>query len=106
MKSLNESILSSNNADWKGTRKKLSEKISRVFEGIKAPGRDALNQKLEVGDIVITIDTTNTVVGCVTNKKDPNDEGCIIIYVPRKGREISIYAFKVIKLENPEELIK
>ena len=92
------------------TNKKLAEKITHKFDHAKntidGSFYDNLGQKLEAGDIVVTINDTLSLIGCITNMQDPEDKECMLVYIPHYGEKSiksikSIFPFDVIKLENP-----
>lgn len=110
MKTIKESILSSTNSGSVAVKRKLAEKLAEKFDHAKnSVGKwsyDNLGHKLEEYDIIITINTTVSNIGIITQLQDPDDEECMMVYIPSKKGEISIYPFDVIKLDDPEKLLK
>lgn len=110
MKTIKESILSSTNSGSVAVKRKLVEKLAEKFDHAKnSVGKwsyDNLGHKLEEYDIIITINTTVSNIGIITQLQDPDDEECMMVYIPRLKGEISIYPFDVIKLDDPEKLLK
>ena len=114
MKNLSESILDDDqtikNKIYLHAHTKLAEKLAQKFEKAKNnvgdDFYDNLGQKLELGDIVVTINDTFSVIGCITNMRDPDDKECMMIYFPYYQTEKSIFPFDVIKLDRPEKYLK
>lgn len=110
MKTIKESILSSTNSGSVALKRKLAEKLAEKFERAKnSVGKwsyDNLGHKLEEYDIIITINSTVSNIGIITQLPDPDDEECILVYIPNKNDEISILPHNVIKLDDPEKLLK
>lgn len=110
MKTIKESILSSTNSGSVAVKRKLAEKLAEKFERAKnSVGKwsyDNLGHKLEEYDIIITINTTISDIGIITQLQDPDDEECILVYIPKSDIEISMYPHNVIKLDDPEKLLK
>ena len=110
MRTIKESILGTTNSGKELLKRKLAEKLAEKFDNAKnSVGKwsyDNLGHKLEEYDIIITINTTVSNIGIITQLQDPDDAECIMVYIPSKKEEISIYPFDVIKLDDPEKLLK
>ena len=87
----------------------IAEKLAKKFDHAKNfVGKwsyDNLGHKLEEYDIIITINTTVSNIGIITQLQDPDDEECMMVYIPSKREEVSIYPFDVIKIENPKKYL-
>lgn len=110
MKTIKESILGSTNSGSVAIKRKLAEKLAKKFDYSKnSDGKwfyDNLGHKLEEYDIIITINKRISDIGIITQLQDPDDEECILVYIPNKDDEISMYPHDVIKLDDPEKLLK
>lgn len=106
----NESILGTTNSGKEGLKRRLAEKLAEKFDHAKnSVGKwsyDNLGHKLEEYDIIVTINTTVSNIGIITQLQDPDDPECMMAYIPSKKEEVSIYPFDVIKLDDPEKLLK
>lgn len=110
MKSLKENILSNTNFGKKGFNRKLAEKLSKKIDNSKNSVSkevyDCFGHKLEENDIIITINCYNSDIGVISNLQVPDDKDCILVYLPIRDIEIRVFHFNVIKLDDPEKLLK
>lgn len=110
MRTIKESILGTTNSGKLEVNKKLTEKLWQKFNAAKNTVGDDfydnLGQKLELGDIVVTINDALSFIGCITNMRDPEDKECMMVYIPHYKKEKSTFPFDVIKLSEPEKLLK